>query len=82
MKYIGLRIRKGIKNIIEELVIFKADCVESDTIKLPSELIEFLKQRLNYYDDYVKNVKKEKNRDAELLNDLFQKTLREYDEGI
>lgn len=77
-----LHIDKEIKNIIEELVIYKADCIESDTMKLTIELIEFLKQKLNYYDSYVKNVKKEKKRDAKVLNDFFQKTLRDYDGGI
>ena len=77
-----LNIDMEIKKIIEELVIFKADCIEADTIKLPVELIEFLKQKLEYYDNYVKTVKNERKRDASALNDFFQKTLRDYYGGI
>ena len=79
---VKLDINKGIEKTIEELVIFKADCVEADTIKLPVELIEFLKGKLEYYDSYVKNVDKEKKRDASALNEFFQKTLRDYCGGI
>lgn len=77
-----LEIDNSIKNMINELVIYKTDCTEADTIKAPTELMEHLKQKLEYYNDYVKTIKNEKTRDEGLLNEFFRKTLREYCGGL
>jgi len=75
-------IDKKIKEIIDGLVIVKADITESDTINLPTELVGFLKEKLEYYDSYVKGIKNEKERDPSMLNEFFQKTLRDFYGGI
>jgi predicted nucleotidyltransferase len=71
-----------IKKIIDDLVIAKADSIESDTIKPPIELMEFLKEKLEYYNRYVRDIKNEKKRNSDLLNEFFQKTLKKYYGGI
>lgn len=77
-----VEIDSKIKAIVDELVIVKADSIESDTVKPPLELIEFLKEKLEYYDSYVKRIKNEKERHPGILNEFFQKTLRDYYRGI
>lgn len=77
-------IENKVKKIIDDLVIVKTDSIESDAINPPTELIKFLKEKLDYYDSYVKGIKNEKERDTSMLNEFFQKTLRmimeEYNE--
>lgn len=67
-----------VKTIIEELVTIKADRIESDTIKQPTELMEFLRDKLEYYYSYAKNIKTEKERDSSILNEFFHETIKEY----
>lgn len=71
-----------VKTIIEELVTIKADRIESDTIKQPTELMEFLRDKLEYYYSYAKNIKTEKERDSSILNEFFHKTIKEYSGDI
>lgn len=71
-----------IRNMIEELVIVKSDSIESDTINEPIELMKFLRDKLEYYNSYAKNIKTEKERDSSILNEFFHKTLRNYSGGI
>lgn len=73
----GIILDNKIKNIIDELIVVKADCIESDTIKQPCELISFLDGKIKYYDSYVKSIKNEKERDISMLNQFFQETLNE-----
>lgn len=40
-------------------------------------IIDFLKEKINYYDRYLKTVKKDKTPDYDLLNSLFRNTLKE-----
>jgi uncharacterized protein len=77
-----IEIDNKIKAIVYELVIVKADSIESDTVKPPLELIEFLKEKIEYYDSYIKGIKNEKERNPVILNEFFQKTLRDYYGGI
>lgn len=65
-----------IREIIDKLVSVKADSIESDTIKPPKELVEFLKDKLEYYYNYAKGIKTEKERDSSILNEFFHKTLQ------
>ncbi|NOW90243.1 hypothetical protein BCD91_002266 [Clostridium beijerinckii] len=71
-----------VKTIIEELVTIKADRIESDTIKQPTELMEFLRDKLEYYYSYAKNIKTGKERDSSILNEFFHKTIKEYSGDI
>ncbi|WP_026887372.1 nucleotidyltransferase domain-containing protein [Clostridium beijerinckii] len=71
-----------VKTIIEELVTIKADRIESDTIKQPTELMEFLRDKLEYYYSYAKNIRTEKERDSSILNEFFYKTIKEYSGDI
>ncbi|AVK47579.1 hypothetical protein AXY43_05805 [Clostridium sp. MF28] len=71
-----------VKTIIEELVTIKADRIESDTIKQPTELMEFLRDKLEYYYSYAKNIKTEKERDSSILNEFFHKAIKEYSGDI
>ncbi|NMF07077.1 nucleotidyltransferase domain-containing protein [Clostridium beijerinckii] len=71
-----------VKTIIEELVIIKAERIESDTIKQPTELMEFLRDKLEYYYSYAKNIKTEKERDSSILNEFFHNTIKEYSGDI
>jgi len=77
-----IEIDSKIKAIVDELIIVKADSIESGTVKPQLELIEFLKEKLEYYDSYVKGIKNEKERNPGILNEFFQKTLRDYYGGI
>lgn len=67
-----------IKEIIEKLVIIKADSIESDTINPPKELMKFLRDKLEYYYNYAKGIKNEKERNSNMLNEFFHKALRNY----
>lgn len=78
----GLELDNGIRKLIDEYTIIKAGSTESDTVSKPKELIEFLEQKLNYFDGYVKSMYNDKNRDASDLNEFFQRTLKEYFGGI
>lgn len=71
-----------VKTIIEELVTIKADRIESDTIKQPTELMEFLRDKLEYYYSYAKNIRTEKERYSSILNEFFHKTIKEYSGDI
>ncbi|NRY59252.1 nucleotidyltransferase domain-containing protein [Clostridium beijerinckii] len=71
-----------VKTIIEELVTIKADRIESDTIKQPTELMEFLRDKLEYYYSYAKNIRTEKERYSSILNEFFHKTIEEYSGDI
>lgn len=77
-----VEIDNKIKEIIEKLVIVKADSIESDTINPPKELVGFLKDKLEYYYSYAKGIKNEKERDSNILNEFFHKTLQDYSGGI
>jgi predicted nucleotidyltransferase len=77
-----VEIDKKIREIIDKLVIVKADSIESDTIKPPKELVGFLRDKLEYYYNYAKGIKTEKERDSSVLNEFFHKTLKEYSGGI
>jgi predicted nucleotidyltransferase len=77
-----VEIDNQIRKMIDELVIIKADSIETDTIRQPIEIINYLKQKLDYYDNYIIGVKNEKNRDSSDLNSFFQKTLKDYYGGI
>lgn len=77
-----VKIDNKIKEIIYELVIVKADSIESDTINPPKELMKFLKDKLEYYYDYVKGINTERERDSKALNEFFNRTLRAYSRGI
>jgi predicted nucleotidyltransferase len=71
-----------VKTIIEELVTIKADRIESDTIKQPTELMEFLRDKLEYYYSYAKNIRTEKERYSSILNEFLHKTIKEYSGDI
>ena len=77
-----VEIDNKIKKIIKDLVIVKTDSIESDTIEPPIELMEFLREKLDHYDSYVKSIKNEKERDPSMLNEFFQKTLKDYCGGM
>lgn len=77
-----VEIDNKIKEIIEKLVIVKASSIESDTINPPKELMEFLRDKLEYYYNYVKDIKNEKERASNFLNEFFHKILRNYSGGI
>ncbi|OOM05882.1 nucleotidyltransferase domain-containing protein [Clostridium saccharobutylicum] len=77
-----VEIHNNIRKIIEELVVVKADSIESDSINQPIELMKFLRDKLEYYYSYAKDIKAEKERDSRTLNEFFHKTLRDYSGGI
>lgn len=73
-----IEIDNKIKNIINELVIVKADSTEFDVIRPQIELMNFLKDKLQYYEAYAKNIKNERERDPSALNEFFHKVLKDY----
>lgn len=77
-----VEIDNKIRDIIDKLVIAKADSIECDTIHPPKELMKFLKDKLEYYYSYAKRIVTEKERDSSTLNDFFNKALSDYSGGI
>jgi predicted nucleotidyltransferase len=77
-----VEIDNKIREIIDKLVIVKADSIESDTINPPKELMRFLKDKLEYYYSYAKAINNEKERNSSTLNEFFNKALRDYSGGI
>lgn len=77
-----VEIDNRIKEMIEELVIVKSDSIESDAINPQTELMKFLKDKIEYYDNYVKYISNQRERDSRMLNEFFHKILRDYSGGI
>lgn len=77
-----VNIDNKIREIIDEIVIAKAHSIESDTINPPKELMEFLREKLEYYYNYAKGINNERERDSEALNEFFHRTLRACSGGI
>lgn len=73
-----VEIDNKIKNIIYELVIVKAESTEFDVIRPQIELMNFLKDKLQYYEAYAKKIKNERERDPSALNEFFHKALKDY----
>jgi len=73
-----VEIDNKIKNILNKLVIVKADSTEFDVIRPQLELMNFLKEKLEYYEDYAKSIKNERERDPSALNEFFHKALEDY----
>lgn len=78
----GLELDNGICKLIDDHVNIKAGSTESDIVNKPKELIEFLEQKLDYFNGYVKSLDNGKNRDNRDLDEFFQMTLKEYFGGI
>lgn len=62
---------------IKKLLEKKVAGLEIDIEPKSPVIIEFLKNRIDYYKHYLKTVKKETTSDYHLLNHLFRDTLKD-----
>ncbi len=73
-----LDIEISVLNEIQKLIAEKKISTEKDLIKVPENLMEYIKLQISHYDQYVKELKYEKNRKVEDLNKFFIDTVKEF----
>lgn len=64
-------------NEINKLLEKKTAGLEIDIEPKSPVIIDFLRSKIDYYEQYLKTVKKGKASDYEALNTLFRETLKE-----
>ena len=64
-------------NEINKLLEKKTAGLEIDIEPKSQVIIDFLRNNIDYYEQYLKTVRKEKTSDYEALNNLFRETLKE-----
>ncbi|HCC06826.1 MAG TPA: hypothetical protein DEP72_01485 [Clostridiales bacterium] len=62
---------------ISDLLVKKAASVESDLEPVYPNMMEYFASKINYYAEYIKNVKFNKSSNTGLLDRLFQETLND-----
>ncbi|WP_428865535.1 nucleotidyltransferase domain-containing protein [Clostridium sediminicola] len=73
----SLNLNEELIREINTLLIRKKQGEEMNEEKQNGIINEFLEDRLNYFDEYVKNIHSEKNSDIDVLDELFREILKE-----
>lgn len=71
----GLEFEQGFRDEIDALVAYKKTCTEADEISPPLQLMNFINQKLVYFEDFAKTITVDSIRDIEKMNGLFLDTL-------
>lgn len=74
----GVPDEAGIYDIINDLIGYKSGCTEKDTIESSKVLVDYLDNKVKYFEQYAKEIKQTKNNDASKLDEFFMNALDKW----